>query len=129
MRFARWVFLLAGLYGLATVTPHYFLESRIGREYPPAVTHPAFYYGFVGVAAGGCMCHPSGIRTPAGRPAAVSCPAPAGGPGSPAPAGGRSPGQCPAEVGQVVRQGRPQGHALDLVQPADQHLPRPAVRL
>lgn len=50
MRFARWVFLLAGLYGLAVVTPHYFLESRVGRDYPPAVTHPEYFYGFAGVA-------------------------------------------------------------------------------
>jgi hypothetical protein len=27
----------------------YFLEDRIGRDQPPAVTHPEFYYGFLGV--------------------------------------------------------------------------------
>jgi hypothetical protein len=27
----------------------YFLESTIGRTQPPPITHPGFYYGFVGV--------------------------------------------------------------------------------
>ena len=49
MRFARAVFLIAGIYGLAIVTPMYFLEERIGREYPPAITHPDYFYGFIGV--------------------------------------------------------------------------------
>ena len=50
MRFARVVFLLAGLYGLATLLPLYALEGRIAIDSPPAVTHPEFYYGFIGVA-------------------------------------------------------------------------------
>lgn len=50
MRFARRVFLLAGIYGLAVLVPQYFLEARIGRDMPPEITHPEFYYGFVGVA-------------------------------------------------------------------------------
>jgi hypothetical protein len=49
MRFARWVFLLAGIYGIAVILPQYFLEARIGRDYPPAITHPEYFYGFVGV--------------------------------------------------------------------------------
>ena len=49
-RFAKWVFLLAGIYGLLVLPPMYFLEERVGREAPPAVTHPEFYYGFLGVA-------------------------------------------------------------------------------
>jgi len=48
MRFARIVFLVAGLYGLLVMVPMYFLEERIGREIPPAITHPEYYYGFVG---------------------------------------------------------------------------------
>jgi hypothetical protein len=48
--FARRVFLIAGLYGLAVLLPQYFLEARTGRDYPPAITHPEFYYGFIGVA-------------------------------------------------------------------------------
>lgn len=50
MRFARVVFLLAGLYGFATLLPLYALEDRIAIDSPPAVTHPEFYYGFIGVA-------------------------------------------------------------------------------
>jgi hypothetical protein len=49
VRFARWVFLLAGIVGLVEIVPLYFLEDAIGRTQPPAITHPAFYYGFVGV--------------------------------------------------------------------------------
>ena len=28
----------------------YFLEGRIGRDTPPPITHPEFFYGFLGVA-------------------------------------------------------------------------------
>ena len=49
MRFAKIVFLVAGIYGVLILAPLYFLEGRIGREQPPAITHPDFYYGFVGV--------------------------------------------------------------------------------
>ena len=49
MKFARLVFLIAGIYGLIVVAPQYFLEARIGRDTPPAITHPEFFYGFVGV--------------------------------------------------------------------------------
>ncbi|HEX7112276.1 MAG TPA: hypothetical protein VF216_07520 [Mizugakiibacter sp.] len=50
MTFARRVFFIAGLYGLLTLLPDYFLEARIGRDAPPPITHPEFYYGFVGIA-------------------------------------------------------------------------------
>lgn len=50
MRFARWVYLLAGIYGLLVLVPQYFLESRNGISYPPVINHPEYYYGFVGVA-------------------------------------------------------------------------------
>jgi hypothetical protein len=49
MRFARAVFLIAGVYGLAVMVPLYFMEARIGREMPPAITHPEYFYGFAGV--------------------------------------------------------------------------------
>jgi hypothetical protein len=48
--FARWVFGVAGVYGLLILTPMYFLEDRIGRNQPPLINHPEYYYGFVGVA-------------------------------------------------------------------------------
>ncbi len=50
MSFARRVFLIAGIYGLIVLVPQYFLEGKIGRDTPPAITHPEFFYGFVGVA-------------------------------------------------------------------------------
>ena len=46
MRFARLVFLVAGIWGLLVLTPLYFMFDLIGRKEP--ITHPAFYYGFVG---------------------------------------------------------------------------------
>jgi hypothetical protein len=49
MVFARWVFRIAGVYGLLAILPMYFLEDRIGRDQPPAITHPEFFYGFLGV--------------------------------------------------------------------------------
>lgn len=49
MRFAKYVFLLAGIYGLLVMLPQYFLERRIGVDNPPAITHPEYFYGFVGI--------------------------------------------------------------------------------
>lgn len=49
MRFAQRVFLAAGVYGLLLMPLMYFQERRFGRDYPPPITHPEFYYGFVGV--------------------------------------------------------------------------------
>jgi hypothetical protein len=41
---------LAGLYGLVVLLSLYLLEHRLGQDYPPSITHPEFYYGFVGVS-------------------------------------------------------------------------------
>jgi len=49
MSFARIVFLIAGIYGVLVIAPMYVLESRFPAEAPPAITHPEFFYGFVGV--------------------------------------------------------------------------------
>ena len=49
MRFARLVFLIAGIYGLIVMLPQYSLETRIGIDTPPPITHPEFFYGFIGV--------------------------------------------------------------------------------
>jgi hypothetical protein len=48
MRFAKIVFLVAGIYGVLILTPIYFKEGKIGRETPPAITHPEYFYGFLG---------------------------------------------------------------------------------
>jgi hypothetical protein len=50
MTFATRVFLIAGIYGLLVLLPQYFLEGKHGRDFPPPITHPEYYYGFVGVA-------------------------------------------------------------------------------
>jgi len=50
MQFARWVFRIAGIYGLLAILPMYFMETRIAVESPPPITHPEFFYGFIGVA-------------------------------------------------------------------------------
>jgi hypothetical protein len=47
--FAR-VFLGAGIYGIVTLLPQYFLEEKLGRDFPPPLTHPEHFYGFIGVA-------------------------------------------------------------------------------
>ena len=50
MRFARWVFRIAGIYGLLVLLPQYLMEERVGLDDPPAITHPEYFYGFIGVA-------------------------------------------------------------------------------
>lgn len=44
------VFRWAAIYGVVALLPMYFMEGRIGRDFPPAITHPEHFYGFVGVA-------------------------------------------------------------------------------
>lgn len=48
--FARRVFAAAGVYGLIVLLPQYLLEERIGRDAPPPITHPEYFYGMIGVA-------------------------------------------------------------------------------
>jgi hypothetical protein len=50
MMFARVTFLVAAVYGIIVLLPQYFLESYIGATDPPPITHPEFFYGFIGVA-------------------------------------------------------------------------------
>jgi hypothetical protein len=50
MKFAKVVFWVAGIWGVLMITPLYFLFDVVGRQVPPAITHPGFYYGFAGVA-------------------------------------------------------------------------------
>lgn len=48
--FAKRVFFWAGVYGLIVLLPQYFMEQQIGLDYPPAITHPEHFYGFIGLA-------------------------------------------------------------------------------
>jgi hypothetical protein len=50
MKFAKRVFLIAGIYGVLVLLPQYFMEERVGRDFPPPITHPEHFYGFIGVA-------------------------------------------------------------------------------
>jgi hypothetical protein len=50
MNFARIVFYLAFAWGVLILTPLYFMFDLIGRQDPPPITHPAFYYGFTAAA-------------------------------------------------------------------------------
>jgi hypothetical protein len=49
MKFARIAFWIAAIWGVLVLTPLYFLFDLIGRQDPPPITHPGFYYGFVSV--------------------------------------------------------------------------------
>jgi hypothetical protein len=50
VRFAKIVFRVAAIWGVLVITPLYFMFDVIGRQDPPPITHPAFFYGFVGLA-------------------------------------------------------------------------------
>jgi hypothetical protein len=47
MKFAKIVFTGAGVWGIAVLTPLYAMYDAIGSQYPPPISHPDFYYGFV----------------------------------------------------------------------------------
>ena len=49
MKFAKIVFWIAGIWGVLVITPLFFIFDSIGRQDPPAITHPLFYYGFASV--------------------------------------------------------------------------------
>lgn len=50
MKFAKYTFLIAGIYGVFALLPMYFMKDYVGQNNPPAITHAEFFYGFVGVA-------------------------------------------------------------------------------
>jgi hypothetical protein len=50
MRFAKIVFIAAGVWGIVVLTPLYWLVDVTGRIYPPPANHPQFFYGFLSVA-------------------------------------------------------------------------------
>ena len=50
MRFAKYVFLTAGVWGIVVLTPLYWLFDITGRHYAAPADYPHFFYGFVSVA-------------------------------------------------------------------------------
>ena len=48
MRTARLIFTIAGIYGLVVLTPFLFMERFIAARTPGGLTHPEYYYGFLG---------------------------------------------------------------------------------
>ena len=50
MRFARIVFILAGIWGIAVLVPFYWLMDITGRHYRAPAEYPHFFYGFFAVA-------------------------------------------------------------------------------
>ena len=50
MKLARIIFIGAGLWGIVVLPPLYFLRDITGRDYPPPVDYPHFFYGFISVA-------------------------------------------------------------------------------
>ena len=50
MKFAKIVFWIAAIWGVLIITPLYFMFDLISRNDPPPITHPGFFYGFVGAA-------------------------------------------------------------------------------
>lgn len=49
-RFARIVFIGAGVWGIVVLTPLYWLVDVTGRKYTPPADYPQFFYGFLSVA-------------------------------------------------------------------------------
>lgn len=50
MKFAKILFWVAGIWGVIMFAPLYFIFNLIGRQEPPPITHPGFYYGFAAMA-------------------------------------------------------------------------------
>ena len=50
MRFAKFTFIGAGIWGIVVLTPLYWLFDVTGRLYSPPTDYPQFFYGFLSVA-------------------------------------------------------------------------------
>jgi cytochrome b len=50
MKFARIVFIGAGIWGIVVLMPFYWLFDVTGRQYGPPTDYPQFFYGFLSVA-------------------------------------------------------------------------------
>ena len=43
MRFSKWLFAIAGIYGIIVLAPQYLMEHQIGVDYPPLISHPEYF--------------------------------------------------------------------------------------
>lgn len=50
MKFAKVVFIGAGIWGISVLAPLYWLVDVTGRHYAPPHDYPQFFYGFIAVA-------------------------------------------------------------------------------
>jgi len=50
MRFAKFVFIGAGIWGILVLTPLYFLYDIAGNRWASPTSYPHFFYGFLSVA-------------------------------------------------------------------------------
>ncbi len=50
MKFAKYTFIGAGIWGLAVLLPFYALIDITGRQYAPPTDYPQFFWGFLSVA-------------------------------------------------------------------------------
>ena len=50
MKFAKTVFIGAGIWGILVLTPLYFLVDITGKPWPAPANYPHFFYGFISVA-------------------------------------------------------------------------------
>ena len=50
MKLARYVFIIAGIWGIAVLMPFYWLVDVTGRRYRAPTEYPHFFYGFFAVA-------------------------------------------------------------------------------
>ena len=50
MRFAKFTFIGAGIWGIVVLMPLYWLFDVTGRSYSPPTDYPHFFYGFLSVA-------------------------------------------------------------------------------
>ena len=49
MKFAKYVFISAGVWGIVVLTPFYWLVDVTGRRYAPPTEYPHFFYGFFAI--------------------------------------------------------------------------------
>jgi hypothetical protein len=49
VKFAKYVFIGAGIWGIAVLTPFYWLVDVTGRHYAPPTEYPHFFYGFFAI--------------------------------------------------------------------------------